>query len=173
MKNYLNSPNTKTQNLTDDRKNDQVTDVSAFSHGIPSTVAFGYENTGYDMNKVDKTDFNIDIAKKLDKRAFAPGCEFDLFSCNAATPEANLIQDFPTRDALINSSLGLPNLVTELSKAIGQIVTGYVGRTSYVPAAANKLPTAGRTGGDYSPTVGGKSIKSIKVKAKNGKATTN
>lgn len=173
VKNYLNSQTVKSQNLSIDRVNDQVTDVSAFSHGIPSTIAFGYENSGYDMENVDKTDFNIDAANKLNNKAFAPGCEIDLYSCNAATPEANLKQDFPTRDKMINSSLTLPNLVAKMSESTEQTVTGYIGRTDYTPVVNGKLPSAGGTGGDYSPTVGGKSIPSVKVKSKNGKATAN
>jgi RHS repeat-associated protein len=172
VKNYLNSQNTKAQNLSDERKNDQVTDVSAFSHGIPSSIAFGYENTDYDMLYVDKTDFTINVATKLDKGAFAKGCEIDIYSCNSATPEANLKQDFPSRDLMIKSALTLPNLVTEMSKATGQTVTGYIGRTNYLPVAQGKLPSAGKTGGDNSPRVNGKSIPSVKLKATNGKTKT-
>jgi RHS repeat-associated protein len=173
VKNYLNSKTTVTASLSVDRLADQVTDVSAMSHGIPSTIAFGYENTGYDMTAVDKTDFNSDVAKKLDSNAFATGCEIDIFSCNSATPEVSTSADFPTRKELTDNTLKLPNLVKDISKATKQTATGYIGRTNYVPVVQGKLPSAGKTGGDYSPTVAKKSIKSVKVTSKNGKTTTN
>ncbi len=174
VKKYLNSQNTKSQNLTEERKKDLISDVSAFSHGTPSNIAFGYDNNGPNNNYWnDPTNLNISNISDINKSAFASGCQIDLFSCNSATPAQNLKQDFPTRDEMVNSTLTLPNLVTELSKVTGQTVTGLIGRSNYFPTASGGLPTPGKTGGDYSPTVKGKSIKSIKVKAKNGKTKAN
>ncbi len=173
VKNYLNSQSIMSQNISEERKNDQVSDVSAFSHGIPSIIAFGYENKGYDKVNLDKTDFHINVAKKLNKGAFAPRAEFDIYSCNAATPWDNLKADFSSREEMIKSSLTLSNLVVEISKSTGQTATGYIGRTNYVPAGSGQLPSPGKTGGDYSPTIGGKSIDSVKVTATNGKTKTN
>ncbi len=174
VKNYLNSKTTVTASLSVDRLADQVTDVSAMSHGFPSVIGFGFDNTGYDMTiPYDKTDFTTDVAKKLDSNAFADGCVVDLFSCNSATPEIDEGQDFLTTKDLIDNTLKSPNLVKEISVATKQTATGYIGRTNYTPVVQGKLPSAGKTGGDYSPTVAKKSVQSIKVTSKNGKTTTN
>lgn len=172
VKNYVNSQNTTANNLSPERQADQVTSISAFSHGVPSVIAFGYENTGYNFDAVDKTDLDMDVAKKFEKGAFAVGANFNIFSCNAATPIDDEQKDFASRKDLIKSSLSQPNLVTTLSESTGATVTGYIGRTNYVPVVNGKLPTPGGTGGDYSPTVNKKSIPSIKVTAQNGTTTT-
>jgi hypothetical protein len=73
---------------------------------------------------------------------------------------------------MLAACLGQPNLVGELSKYTGGgTVTGYIGRTDYSPVGEGKLPAPSSTGGDYSPTVQGKGIPSIKIVAKNGKCS--
>lgn len=170
--NYINSQTTRSQNLSEARKADQVSDLSAFSHGVPSFVRFGYENNGVDINKYDKTDFGIREGLNLLRGAFAPRNEIDLFSCNAATPFQNLKQDFVSRTLLIKSSLSLPNLVTTLSTVTGGTVSGLIGRSDYSVVGNGVLPAQGQTGGDYSPTVQGQAIPAIKVTSTNGKSTT-
>ncbi|WP_343522274.1 hypothetical protein [Pedobacter sp.] len=172
--NYVNSQTTKSQYLSSERKADQISDLSAFSHGVPSFIRFGCENSGVDINKYDKSDFGMLEAGKFLKNAFLPNkSQVDLFSCNAATPIQNLRLDFRTEASLIQTSLKLPNLVNSLSVSTGATVTGYIGRTDYSSSGNGQLPSGGKTGGDYSPTVRGNPVPSIKVTSKNGKNKAN
>ena len=173
VKNYLNSQDKKKVGLSQERQDDQVTSVSAFSHGTTSNVAFGYQNTNYSYKWEDKTNLNYSNISDLDKGAFAEGCEIDLFSCNSATPGESLKENFPSKEKLLDKCLNRPSLVSELSAQTGQTVSGYIGRTDYAPVISGQLPKGGKTGGDYSPTVKKKGIPSIKITAVNGKATAN
>jgi len=169
---YIKTANEATSKINESaNSNDKITNMSFFSHGTPSNIAFGYQNTNYSYNWNDPTNLNLSNVKSLNPAAFT-NATINLFSCNAATPVENLKQDFSNRTDLINSCISLPNLVTEMSSATGQTVNGYIGRTNYAPTATGQLPIPGSTGGDYSPTVKDQSIPSIKITATNGTVTS-
>ncbi len=170
IKNYINSKSTTNANLTTDRTSDGVTDLAFMSHGVPSQIALGYDNTGYTYKGGDPTNFGADDISKLDSRAFMCGTQIDIYSCNAATPSNMEAADYPTQDALINGAMQGANLVKAFSsKAKGATVTGYIGQTSYSGVGNGELPKGATMDGSYSPTVNGTSPKSLKVTMKNEK----
>ena len=63
------------------RDNDKITELSIFSHGTASNVAFGYENTGventYIENPTNKNNYNIG---QLSREDFANNARIDLYS---------------------------------------------------------------------------------------------
>lgn len=161
--NYINSANVSAQNLTAARKEDQITDLSAFSHGTPSFLRFGYENTGVNKNKYSPSDFGMQQAVNILRGSFAQTSDIDLFSCNAATPLSYEKYNFASRQQMIQSSLPGWTLVSALSHATGATVNGLIGRTDYSVVGNGTLPIPGLTGGDYSPTVQNQAIPAIKV----------
>ena len=117
--NYLNSKTTSSQNISDERKNDQVTDVSAFSHGVESLIGFGMSTTV--VGAGDVSDFDLAEVSQLAPDAFAQNWKMDIQSCNASVPEnynSTYVSIDDMKTDLINKPLK-PSLVSELSKIKG------------------------------------------------------
>jgi RHS repeat-associated protein len=165
--NYLNNKEINTElipgsSISNERSNDKVTGLTAVAHGVPSIVAFGYENTGDEnTGTVAQSDFTIESANKLDKNAFDKA-DIQFYSCNSATAyevyENNIYGDFPSVTELKEYNSNNPNLVSVMAEKTGCKVTGLIGTCLY-RTSTNQLPTTGKT----DQTVNGKRIKSISV----------
>jgi RHS repeat-associated protein len=114
LTNYMNSKGTSSSQLSEQRKADQVTDVTIFGHGFAGSMEFGYKQ-GAELQ--EKFSYGVDDAKKLDPGAFNNAC-IDIFTCNAGTP-ATGSYDFAT------------SLVGEIANQTKSKVSGYWGRTDY------------------------------------------
>ena len=132
-----------------------VTNLSVFSHGTASNIAFGYENTGYEYSLYDKTSINQLNVYQLSKKSFADNAMIHLYSCNSATPRGFEGKYFQSRKALINAVDRGRSLAEELHNATGVPVWGTIGRTDYSPVVKGQLPKLGGMGGDNSPFVKG------------------
>ena len=132
-----------------------VTNLSVFSHGTASNIAFGYENTGYEYSLYDKTSINQLNVYQLSKKSFADNAMIHLYSCNSATPRGFEGKYFQSRKALINAVDRGRSLAEELHNATGVPVWGTIGRTDYSPVVKGQLPKLGEMGGDNSPFVKG------------------
>jgi RHS repeat-associated protein len=168
--NYMNSKSLDKSNLTIDRLKDGITSLSFMSHGVPSQIALGYDNTGYTFMADDKTNFGKDDINKLNSGAFLCGTQIDIFSCNAATPTNMEASDYTSIQSLVKNAMKGNNLVKDFSKKVsGATLTGYIGQTSYMKVGLGELPSGATLDGSYSPTVNGESPESIKVKMQDGK----
>ena len=95
---------TKSSNLIEkinsySQTSDLVTNLSVFSHGTASNIAFGYENTGYEYSLYDKTSINQLNVYQLSKKSFADNAMIHLYSCNSATPRGFEGKYFQSRKA--------------------------------------------------------------------------
>ena len=134
---------------------DLITNLSVFSHGTASNIAFGYENTGYEYTLNDKTSINYLNVYQLSKKSFADNAMIHLYSCNSATPRGFEGKYFQSRKALINAVDRGRSLAEDLHNATGVPVLGTIGRTDYSPVVKGQLPKLGGMGGDNSPFVKG------------------
>lgn len=110
-----------------------ITNLSVFSHGTASNIAFGYENTGYEYTLNDKTSINYLNMYQLSKKSFADNAMIHLYSCNSATPRGFEGKFFQSRKALINAVDRKRSLTEDLHNATGVPVWGTIGRTYYSP----------------------------------------
>jgi RHS repeat-associated protein len=62
--NYINSKNTKVSKISKNRSKDKVTDMAAFSHGVPGKIDFDYDGGS------SNTELNSSNIKKINKKAF-------------------------------------------------------------------------------------------------------
>lgn len=68
------------------RDNDKITELSIFSHGTASNVAFGYENTVVEYTDIENpTNMNNYNIGQLSREDFANSARIDLYSCNSAS----------------------------------------------------------------------------------------
>lgn len=132
-----------------------ITNLSVFSHGTASNIAFGYENTGYEYTLNDKTCINYLNMYQLSKKSFADNAMIHLYSCNSATPRGFEGKYFQSRKALINAVDRKRSLTEDLHNATGVPVWGTIGRTDYSPVVNGQFPKLGGMGGDNSPFVKG------------------
>ena len=95
--NYVNSKDIKTKGISDARKSDKVSNMDAFSHGLPGQIDFDFE--GGQSN----TALTVDKVNDLDKNAFGidPSTGeapiFISYACRTGTPDEagnNLAQSF-------------------------------------------------------------------------------
>jgi hypothetical protein len=99
--------------LTDDRKNDQVTDMTVFGHGFVGSMEFGYHQPNPENLSVGTDDIGL-----FNSGAFN-NANIDLFTCNAGTPTDG------TTTNLWSSFAG------QLATQTNSKVTGYFGKTDY------------------------------------------
>jgi len=168
--NYMNSKSTTNSNLSTERTGDAITNLSIMSHGVPSVIALGYENTGWTGKRADPTVLDNSDIGKVKEAAFACDAQIDLYSCNSGTPVNMEAKDYTTQDELVNDALTGNNLVSSFSNQVPHaVVNGFIGQTSYSGVGNGSLPTPATMDGSYSPTVGGQSPPTIKVQMQNGK----
>jgi RHS repeat-associated protein len=130
--NYINSKTTNSDELSDARTQDQITDLSFFGHGygplyssqgrIVGAFEPGHGTPGEDIGdeirpKHDKWAWGIEDVERMATEAFANDANVDFYSCNPGTPnyQGN-------------------SLVSLLSTWVPQAkVTGFYGRSDYLP----------------------------------------
>lgn len=167
--NYANSKSTTNSALTTDRTQDGITNFSIMSHGVPSAVALGYENTGWTAKRSDPSVMDNNDINNINGAAFMCGSQINLYTCNSATPNNMEAQDYSTQTELVNDAMTGDNLVKSFSnKAKGATVTGFIGQTSYSGVGNGSLPTGATMDGSYSPTVNGQHPPTIQVQMQNG-----
>lgn len=111
--NYFNSKSTNSNQISDTRLNDKVTDVSVFAHGIPGSVEFGYDYQGGAKSpEEEKKSFGTNQVQQLNPKAF-DNAQIDFYTCNSAT-DANGT-----------------NLAKNLSQQTKSKVSGYEGQSTY------------------------------------------
>ena len=136
------------------RDNDKITELSIFSHGTASNVAFGYENTVVEYTDIENpTNMNNYNIGQLSREDFANSARIDLYSCNSASLFGFGKKTFATTDAMIKAVDIGRSFAEQLSLQSGARVTGVVGRTDYSPVISGQLPTLGGMGGPNSPSV--------------------
>jgi len=106
--NYLNSKDIGTNMLSDARKNDKITSLTVFGHGIPGSAEFAYGQQVVSLFSWGLTD-----VEKLNKGAF-DNADINLYTCNSATDCEN------------SKSLGYA-----LAQKTSATVTGYRGQSTY------------------------------------------
>ena len=77
--NYLNSKDIGTNMLSDARKNDKITSLTVFGHGIPGSAEFAYG-----QQVVSLFSWGLTGVEKLNKGAF-DNADINLYTCNSAT----------------------------------------------------------------------------------------
>jgi hypothetical protein len=78
---YLNYfQDTTISDLSDKRKNDPITSVYVFSHGLPGQIALGYHHTN-----AGALAFTTKYISMLNSEAFSDTAYFHLFSCRAGS----------------------------------------------------------------------------------------
>ncbi|CAN5453578.1 hypothetical protein BH10BAC2_BH10BAC2_33990 [soil metagenome] len=114
LANYMNSKNAGSNSLSDERKQDKITDMAFFGHGL---INRGYD-PGYPSplgsDERERVNFSTDEIATLNPKAF-DNAQITVYSCNSATSGNN------------NS-----NFSRELSKATAGTVSGWEqGLTDY------------------------------------------
>lgn len=136
------------------RNNEKTTELSIFSHGTASYVAFGYGNTGVEYTDIENpTNMNNYNIGQLSREDFANNARIDLYSCNSASLFGFGEKTFATTDAIIKAVDIGRSFTDQLSLQSGARVTGVVGRTDYSPVISGQLPTLGGMGGPNSPSI--------------------
>ncbi|WP_444626866.1 RHS repeat domain-containing protein [Flavobacterium columnare] len=172
--NYINSKSLDKIELSDKRSLDPITGLAFMSHGVPSAIPLGYENTGWTGKRSDPSVFDSTDISNINSSAFSLNSKVNLFSCNAATPLNMEAKDYPSIETLVNDAMTGNNLVKTFSEKVPQAtITGYIGQTSYMKVNVGQLPSGATLDGSYSPTVNGESPNSINVKMKDGKVIEN
>jgi RHS repeat-associated protein len=110
--NYLNSKSTSTTAVSEDRKDDKITDVAVYGHGLTGSLAIGYPDKTPEQKKYDITTKEVDQISSAD---FADGATIDLYNCNTAT-----------------GGDGITNMAQYISQKTQTTVTGYEGKTDYM-----------------------------------------
>ena len=106
--NYINSKNVGCSDLSEARKNDPITSMSIFGHGIDGFAKFAYRQSNDNYFS-----WGINNIKQLKAKAFN-NATVDFYTCNSATnPEKG-------------KSLGYV-----FSQQTGAVVTGYRGKSTY------------------------------------------
>ncbi len=115
LTNYLNSKDTGNSKVSDERKDDLVTNVTVFGHGFSGKAEFGYN-----QGEPTRSNFSwgMDDASELDSNAFSKDSNICFYTCNAGTD--------------INGGWAGKSLISTVSKSTkASVVSGYWGRTDY------------------------------------------
>ncbi len=98
--NYINSKDAKTVSLSQERENDPISNMDAFSHGLPGRITFDFDGG------VDNTNLTIEKVNQIDPKAFGKDPStgaapiFSSYACRTGTPDDdgnNLAQAFANR----------------------------------------------------------------------------
>jgi hypothetical protein len=108
MVNYLNSKSTINSDVTDERKNDKVTNVTLYGHGLAGNISLTYPNVGGNCDLIPSD------VQGMSPEAFDDNATIDLYNCNTAT-------DVPNGT----------NMAKHISSQTQTKVTGYEGKTDY------------------------------------------
>ena len=117
LTNYINSGSTSNSDLTEARKNDQVTDLTVFGHGYASQMAFAH-NQPVDAATKESFTFRIGDVSKLNAGAFNQA-QINLYTCNPATNPAD------------PNNYSQNDLVHSIANQTNSTVTGLWGRSDY------------------------------------------
>ncbi|TAH28405.1 MAG: hypothetical protein EAZ06_10180 [Cytophagales bacterium] len=112
LTNYINSGDRNFEDISQNRKNDKITDVAMFGHGYAGSFEPGHSASSDIQNKFS---YGLDDISKINSKAFANGCKIDLYSCNSAT-------DYNSKGSFAEKLS---------TKAKDGIVSGWYGLTSY------------------------------------------
>jgi len=82
VENYINSKQLSSGEVGDARSADKVSNVDAFSHGVPGSIEFGY-----DMENKENAKFTKTNAMNLDPKAFDQGAVFTSYACRTGAGE--------------------------------------------------------------------------------------
>jgi hypothetical protein len=155
--NYVNTKSINSSPLIPNdftaRTEDQITDLSVFSHGMGGNIALGFQNTLQGTGWL-----GFEQLSQFSPTSFAKGSNIDLFSCNSASVYHTMGVSMSLSQAMSNAN-SPGSVVFSLTQAVPQsFVHGLIGQYQYSPVRNGQLPTPGHTGGDYSPRIGGSKL---------------
>ncbi|MBN8703790.1 MAG: hypothetical protein J0M08_12050 [Bacteroidetes bacterium] len=117
--NYINSGIKEGPNFSSIRKEDPITQVNMFSHGVPGNISFGYGNSDVEQ----KYSFTEAQAKKLNPNAFETNASCTIFACRIGAGKS--VNDF-TFDTDPEKSLA-----QAIADQTGMSVNAWQSRTEY------------------------------------------
>lgn len=91
--NYFNNKSIST--TQSGRKEDPISTVSIFAHGLPGEIAFGYHQSTEDKYRFDKED-----VKKIESSAFKTGAVIRSYACRTGNGNDNLKSNFEPENSL-------------------------------------------------------------------------
>lgn len=98
LANYINSQSKESSNLSEARTKDPVTNMDAFSHGVPQQIRFGYK-----LKTDDEATFDVNTLTKINPAAFDVSAVFCSYACRTGigiSGEFLFFDDIETENSL-------------------------------------------------------------------------